>query len=242
MAHRCERAIFEVNLAIHVPHKRLLKVCAQVTCGTCARRKVGNPDECVAVPIPTGSSNALSKCSFCRSRAVSCNWGTEIPAYMNRIKIAIHSSLDKEDDEESSEEDDEGNIYGDAEGDAEGYARRTDESGSENSLDDVGDDMEGVIEEGVGETSMEVVQEDEMDAINIPTKVLGEGVEDIGGTFDETLKERNRMSIQDFQALYTDEFLLATDLVIAMSLADQEANCRDGVELMLRAPMFSSST
>lgn len=161
---------------------------------------------------------------------------------MDRIKIAIHSSLDKEDDEESSGEDDEGNIYGDAEGDAEGHARRTDESGSENSLDDVGDDMEGVIEEGVGETSMEVAQEDEMDAIDIPTKVLGEGVEDIGGTFDETLKERNRMSIQDFQALYTDEFLLATDLVIAMSLADQEANCRDGVELMLRAPMFSSST
>ena len=182
------------------------------------------------------------KCSFCRSRAVSCNWGAEIPAYMNRIKIAIHSSLDKEDGEESSKEDDEGNIYGDAEGDAEGHARRTDESGSENSLDDVGDDMEGVIEEGVGETSMEVAQEDEMDAIDIPTKVLGEGVEDIGGTFDETLKERNRMSIQDFQALYTDEFLLATDLVIAMSLADQEANCRDGVELMLRAPMFSSST
>ena len=159
---------------------------------------------------------------------------------MNRIKIAIQSSLDKEDDEESSEEDDEGTIYGDAEEVVEGYVRRKDESAGENSLDDVGDDMEGVTEEGVGETSMEVGQGDEMDAIDISMKVVGESVEEgVVGTFNGTFEEKSKMLVQDSQTFTDEEFLLATDLVIAMSMAAQEENCRDGVELMLRHHLFS---
>lgn len=46
---------------------------------------------CVPVILPTKASR--SKCSVCRDRSVSCEWGQRIPRLLNPVKIAIHKDM-----------------------------------------------------------------------------------------------------------------------------------------------------
>jgi len=48
----------------------------------------GDPRSCRARDI---SKHGLAKCEPCFKRRVHCEWGAEIPPYMNPIKVAIHA-------------------------------------------------------------------------------------------------------------------------------------------------------
>ena len=73
----------------HPPTPTLL----QRPCERCRYYTGPNPGECFPVPAPTKSSGGAAKCGNCRDRGAVCEWGTNLPVQMNKIKIRIYDEL-----------------------------------------------------------------------------------------------------------------------------------------------------